>query len=136
MPSDTFTVDIVTPDRVLVSVKDAVSLVVPAAEGYLGVQAGHAPLMAQLVPGEITLTREAGAVDEIATSGGFLDVTTEHVTLLADTAERAEDIDMERAEASMKRAEERLQHLPPGTDIDRARLALQRAAARLKVALL
>lgn len=111
-----------------------VSLVVPAEEGYLGVMAGHAPLLARLVPGQVTAKLASGAEEVFAVSGGFVEVGPEHVTILADTAERPEDIDVARAEAALQRARQRLEHPSEGVDIDRARLALLRAEARLRTA--
>lgn len=129
-----FSVDIVTPDRQLASMPGVVSLVVPAEEGYLGVMAGHAPLLARLVPGQVTVKLASGAEEVFAVSGGFVEVGPEHVTILADTAERPEDIDVARAEAALQRARQRLEHPSEGVDIDRARLALLRAEARLRTA--
>ena len=123
-----------TADRLVESISDAVSLVVPAEEGYLGVLAGHAPLIASLVPGEITLKRASHENEVMAVSGGFLEVTPDHVTILADTLERQAEIDRRRAEEALNRAKERLAHMEEGMDIDRARLAMERAMARLKVA--
>ncbi len=128
-----FTLVIVTPERALASVKDAVSLVAPAVEGYLGILPGHAPLLAQLIPGEISYTSATGTEEILATSGGFLEVSPEGVTILADSAERPDEIDVTRARSAYKRAADRLANVPEGLDIDRARLALQRAAARLRV---
>jgi F-type H+-transporting ATPase subunit epsilon len=129
-----FSVDIVTPDRQLASIPAAVSLVVPAEEGYLGVMAGHAPLLARLLPGQVTVKLASGAEEVFAVSGGFVEAGPEHVTLLADTAERPEDIDVARAEAALERARQRLEHPAEGVDIDRARMALLRAEARLTTA--
>lgn len=134
MANSTFSLDIVTADRLVESISDAVSLVVPAQEGYLGVLAGHAPLIGSLVPGEITLKRSSQDTELMAVSGGFIEVTPEHVTILADTLERQEEIDRRRAEEALNRAKERLAHMEEGLDIDRARLAMERAMARLKVA--
>lgn len=134
MANSTFKLDIVTADRLVESISDAVSLVVPAEEGYLGVLAGHAPLIASLVPGEITLKRASHENEVMAVSGGFLEVTPDHVTILADTLERQAEIDRRRAEEALNRAKERLAHMEEGMDIDRARLAMERAMARLKVA--
>ncbi len=129
-----FSVDIVTPDRQVASITGAVSLVVPAEEGYLGVMVGHAPLLARLVPGQVTVKLASGAEESFAVSGGFVEVGAEHVTILADTAERPEDIDVARAQAAMQRARQRLENPSEGVDIDRARLALLRAEARLRTA--
>jgi len=127
-------VDIVTPDRLLLSISDAVSLIVPAEEGYLGVLPGHAPLLARLVPGTITLKHANSTEEEFATSGGYVEVSEDRVTLLADSAERPDEIDVERAKTAYQRALQRLGHPGEGVDVDRARLALERAVARLRIA--
>ena len=134
MPDGSFKLDIVTPAKALERDQPVVSVIVPAAEGYLGILPGHAPLIAELVPGEIRVTRATGAEETMATSGGFVEVTPERVTILADTAERPDEIDVERAREALARAQERLASPPLGTDIDRARAALARATARLRVA--
>lgn len=132
--ASTFKLEIVTPDRVLMSVADAVSIVVPGSEGYFGVLAGHAPLAALMAPGDIEIRRAGGVEELIATSGGFIEVLPEGVTILADTAETSDEIDVERARSAYRRASERLNHLSPDVDVDRARAALQRAIARLTAA--
>lgn len=132
--ASTFRLEIVTPDRALLTATDAVSVIVPGAEGYFGILAGHAPLAALMVPGEITLKRAGGVEEYYATSGGFVEVLPEGVTILADTAETPDEIDVERAKAAYRRATDRLQHLASDVDVERARAALQRAAARLTVA--
>ncbi|MEI6915403.1 MAG: F0F1 ATP synthase subunit epsilon [Armatimonadota bacterium] len=130
----TFTLDIVTPERVLSSIHNAVSVVIPGSEGYFGVLAEHAPLITQLIPGELRLAQNDGTQEVMAVSGGFVEVTPDKVIVLADTAERAPEIDVDRARESLKRAEERLSAAQPGTDIDRARIAMLKAMARLRVA--
>lgn len=130
----TFTLDIVTPERVLSSIHDAVSVVIPGSEGYFGVLADHAPLITQLIPGELRFARNDGTQEVMAVSGGFVEVNPDNVIVLADTAERAPEIDIDRARQSLKRAEERLASAQPGTDVERARIAMLKAMARLKVA--
>lgn len=134
MPGTTFKLDIVTPERMLLSITDAVSLVVPAADGYLGVLTDHAPLLAELIPGEIHVERATAVEEMLAISGGFLEVTSEAATILADTAERPDEIDIDRARLAYRRAADRLSSIPQGLDVDRASAALARAAARLRVA--
>jgi F-type H+-transporting ATPase subunit epsilon len=126
----TFPLELVTPERVLLS--EAVrSVRVPGIEGSLGVLAGHAPLMTALAVGLIKVEYENGDLEYIATSGGFMEVTEKKVIILADTAERAADIDVARAEAAIARARERLNS---GETIDyaRAQAALARATNRLR----
>ncbi len=125
--------DIVTAERVVYS-EDVDAVIAPGVEGQLGILPHHAPLMTTLQAGEL-LVRRGGEEDTLAISGGFLEVRPDRVIVLADTAERAEEIDMERAEAAKQRAEQRLvDKAAPGLDDTRAEVALQRAMARLTVA--
>jgi len=123
--------EIVTAERVVFS--DEVDLVVaPGVEGELGILPHHAPLMTMLLPGEL-LVRKGGEEFFLAISGGFLEVRPDRIIVLADAAERAEEIDIARAEAAKRRAEERLKHPVPEMDLARAEAALRRSLARLKV---
>jgi F-type H+-transporting ATPase subunit epsilon len=133
MPEKTFKVEIVTPERTVLS-QEAVSLVVPAVEGELGIMADHAPLLAELTIGRIWFREPNGNIVRLATSGGFVEVRQNVVRILADTAERAEEIDVARAEEARKRAEARLRSKEAGIDLARAEAALKRALVRLKVA--
>lgn len=111
-----------------------VSLVAPGAEGYLGVLANHSALMTALAVGELDIRRADGTTEAIAVSGGFMEVFENRVTVLADCAELACEIDVERAEAALHRAENLLASHAPEVDVDRAQLALARAVNRLRVA--
>jgi F-type H+-transporting ATPase subunit epsilon len=123
--------EIVTAERVVFS--DEVEVVVaPGVEGELGILPHHAPLMTMLLPGEL-LVRKGGEEFFLAISGGFLEVRPDRIIILADAAERAEEIDIARAEAAKRRAEERLKHPVPEIDMTRAEAALRRSLARLKV---
>ena len=125
--------DIVTAERIVYS-DDVDALIAPGAEGQLGILPHHAPLMTILQAGEL-LVRKGNDEDILAISGGFLEVRPDRVIVLADSAERAEEIDMERAESARKRAEQRLiDKSTPGVDTARCEAALQRAMARLTVA--
>ena len=124
--------EIVTPDRSLVR-EEVDEVVVPGSEGYLGVLPGHTPLLAMLKVGELWF-RIGQEKQYLAIAGGFVEVLPDRVTVLADIAERAGDIDVARVEAARKRAEERLERPPADVDIERARLALLKALARLRVA--
>jgi F-type H+-transporting ATPase subunit epsilon len=128
----TLTLEIVTPDHSLVTEK-VDELVAPAAEGYLGVLPGHTPLLATLSIGELWY-RKGGQRFYLAIAGGFLEVLPDKVTVLAQIAERAEDIDVARAERAKKRAEERLSKPAGEIDIERAQASLMRATVRLTVA--
>ncbi len=124
--------DIVTAERLVFS--DQVDEVVaPGTEGELGILPHHAPLMTMLKPGEVKLRK---GTEEIfmAVSGGFLEVRPDHVIILADAAERADEIDAARAEAAKKRAQERLAMSASDIDKAHAEAALRRAIARLDVA--
>jgi len=134
MPEKTFKLDVITPDRVVISADDVTSVVAPGVEGYLGVLANHSPLMTALKIGRLNFKRADGSVKEMAISGGFMEVHNNTVTVLAEAAEQAEEIDLERAERAAKRAEERLSTRDKNIDIERAQAALQRALNRLEVA--
>jgi F-type H+-transporting ATPase subunit epsilon len=126
------TLEFVTPERAVYHEQvDEVEL--PGEAGYFGVLPGHAPLLAALQTGEMWYRQ--GSVKVYAfIDGGFAEVLPDRVSILAQVAERAEDIDTQRAEASKRRAEERLSR-PTTTDFDaeRARIALLRAITRLNV---
>jgi F-type H+-transporting ATPase subunit epsilon len=124
--------EIVTPERQLFSgLVDDVS--VPSSQGYLGILPGHAPLLAELGIGEVSFGI-AGRRDFIFCSWGFVEVLPERVVVLAQTAERASEIDENRAEQAMSRAEKRLSSKDPGTDFTRAQLSLMRALSRIDAA--
>ena len=130
--ADTFEIEIVTPERVVE--RDVVSeLQLPTKNGYIGVLAGHAPLITELGIGEISYKAD-GRSYKIAVAWGFAEVLPNKTTILAEVAERAEDIDVARAQEAKQRAEERLRSGNPDTDFDRAQVALERATARLDVA--
>jgi F-type H+-transporting ATPase subunit epsilon len=128
----TIKLDIVTAERVVFS--DSVDIVVaPGVEGELGVLEHHAPLMTTLRPGELR-ARKSGEEYTLAVSGGFLEVRPDRVIVLADSAERAEEIDVERAEAAKKRAQEAISTAASQIDQVRAEAALRRALTRIEVA--
>ncbi len=125
--------DIVTAERVVYS--DEVDVVVaPGIEGQLGILPHHAPLMTTLQPGELRV-RKGSEEFSLVISGGFLEVRPDRTIILADAAERAEEIDIARAEEAKRRAEERLRERhAPGVDAAQTEASLRRALARLKVA--
>lgn len=112
----------------------ATYLRVPAADGLLGVMAGHAPLVAQIAIGPLRVTEPEGNDRWFATAAGVLRVTGEEALLLVEAAEEADTIDVERARRALERAQQRMRRRPPETDISRAELALARALNRLRVA--
>lgn len=134
MADRTFRLEVVTPDRVVMSDKDIVSVVVPGTEGYLGVLADHAPLMSALAIGELEFRRADGSRDIMAVAGGFMEVFENTVTVLAEGAELGAEIDIARAEEAVRRAEERIAAHAAEVDMDRAATALKRAINRLSVA--
>lgn len=159
MADTPFAFRLVTPQRLLLE-SEIVSLQAPGSEGYLGVLAHHAALITALRPGRLDVRTADGRVLTYAVSGGFLEVSGNRASVLADAAERAGEIDRPRAEAALRRAEERLKGLSEGaaggagsgagtaaasgaadtmteTAIDRARVlrSLERAKNRLAVSL-
>ncbi len=131
--ADTFELEIVTPERLVI--KDVAREVqVPGKNGYLGILPGHAPLISELAVGEIVYKDGSNGVHRLACAWGFAEVLPEKVTILAETAERAEQIDVVRATEARDRAERLLASAEPDIDYDRALNAVQRAQVRLDVA--
>ncbi len=125
--------DIVTAERVVFS-EDVDVVVAPGVEGELGILPHHAPLMTTLQGGELRI-KKGGEEFSLALSGGFLEVRPDRIIVLADAAERVEEIDVARAEEAKRRAEERLlERQAPEADLARAEAALLRSLVRLKVA--
>jgi F-type H+-transporting ATPase subunit epsilon len=130
--ADTFQLEIVTPSRLLV--KDvAEEAQIPGLSGYLGILPGHAPLITELAVGVITY-KASGETHTLSVAWGFAEVLPDKVTILAETAERPQEIDVERAQKAKDRAEQRLKSSDPQVDYTRAEGALQRAETRLNVA--
>jgi len=128
----TLRLEIVTAERTVFA-DDVSEVVAWGVEGQLGILPHHAPLMTMLQPGDLLIKKD----DEehyLAISGGFLEVRPDKVIILADACERAEEIDVERAEAARHRAEEILKTRPPEMDTAAAEAALRRSVARIKVA--
>jgi F-type H+-transporting ATPase subunit epsilon len=134
MLPDSIELIIVTPERQFLR-ESVVEVVMPGAAGELGILPGHAPLMTELGIGELAY-RGAGTNPSgvLAIIRGFAEVLGDRVTVLAETAERAAEIDLARAEAAKARAEQRLATNDPNLDWDRAFIALQRAVIRIQVA--
>lgn len=125
--------DIVTAEQAVYS-EEVEMVIAPGVEGQLGILPHHIPLMTTLQAGELRI-KKGGEEISLAISGGFLEVRPDRVVILADAAERAEEIDVARAEAAKRRAQERLaeRHVYQ-IDGARAEVALRRSLARLKVA--
>jgi F-type H+-transporting ATPase subunit epsilon len=122
---------IVTPER-LVLREQVDEVQIPGSEGYFGVLPGHTPLLASLAVGELWY-RKGQERTYLSIAGGFAEVLPDRVTLLATLAEKAEEIDVARAEAAKQRAEQRLAQPKMDVDYERARLSLQKSIIRLQV---
>jgi F-type H+-transporting ATPase subunit epsilon len=132
--ADTFQLEIVTPEKKVVDTA-AEEVQIPGKNGYLGVLPGHAPLITELSVGEITYRESASSTEQrLAVAWGFAEVLPNKVTILAETAERPSEIDVERAREAKERAEQFLTNGDPSVDVERALDALHRAEARLDVA--
>jgi F-type H+-transporting ATPase subunit epsilon len=123
---------IVTAEREVFA-DDVDEVVAPGVEGQLGILPHHAPLMTTLLPGEL-LVKKGGEEFYLAISGGFIEVRPDRIIILADAAERVEEIDVARAEEAKRRAEARLAEPMVGVDLARAEAALRRSLIRLQVA--
>ncbi len=123
---------IVSVDRSLVN-ETVDEVEIPGADGYFGVLPGHTPLLAVLGAGELWY-RQGQEKHYFAIAFGFAEVQPDRVTILAEIAERADEIDLARAESAKKRAEERLAQLTVDMDAERARISLMKSLIRLQVA--
>jgi F-type H+-transporting ATPase subunit epsilon len=130
--ADTFQLEIVTPEKVVVR-DTAEEMQIPGKSGYLGVLPGHAPLITELAVGEISY-RRGSDTQRLAVAWGFAEVLPDKVTILAETAEKASEIDVSRAQEAKKRAEQRLAGSNTEVDAARAENALKRAETRIEVA--
>ncbi len=124
--------EIVTAERQIFA-EDVDMVIAPGIEGELGILPHHAPLLTPLKPGELRI-KKSGEEILMAVTGGFLEVLPDRVTILADAAERAEEIDLARAEAARQRAQQRVAGQAVEIDRTRAMAAMARATARLRVA--
>jgi len=124
--------DIVSAEHAVYS-DEVDAILAPGVDGQLGILPNHAPLMTMLQSGELVIRKE-GEESILAVTGGFLEVRPDRVIILADAAERADEIDIERAESAKQRAQERLDKRISDVDVARAEAALQRALIRLEVA--
>jgi F-type H+-transporting ATPase subunit epsilon len=129
----TFHLEIITPQKTVYR-GDATSVSAPGVKGGFQVLYNHAPLLSEFAVGKLTVKDSSGSDRVFATSGGFVEVNSNQVVVLADTAESPGDIDVERAKAAMERASHRLRDRVEGLDVERARSAVFRAVNRLRVA--
>jgi F-type H+-transporting ATPase subunit epsilon len=131
--ADTFTLEVVTPTRLVVR-ETVTEAQIPVLGGYIGVLPGHTPLLAEIGAGELSY-QVGSRVQSCTAIGGFVEVLADRVIVLADCAERAEEIDVARAQAARDRALKRLSSTnDPSVDWQRAEQALERAQVRLQVA--
>jgi F-type H+-transporting ATPase subunit epsilon len=130
--AELFQLEIVTPEKKVVDTA-AAEIQIPGKNGYLGVLPGHAPLITELAVGEIRY-RDGAQEQRLAVAWGFAEVLPDKVTILAETAERPSEIDVERARNAKARAEQRLTSGDTSVDVDRALNALHKAETRLEVA--
>jgi len=130
--ADTFQLEIVTPEKMVV--RDvAEEMQIPGKDGYLGILPGHAPLITELAVGEITYLKD-NYTHHLSVAWGFAEVLPNKVTILAETAERAEEIDARRAQEAKQRAESHLTTCNTEEDFNRTAGDLQRAETRIAVA--
>jgi F-type H+-transporting ATPase subunit epsilon len=132
MAADSIQLVIVTPVRQLLS-QSVVEAQLPGADGYLGILPGHAPLITELGIGELTYRTASGQSGLLAVIRGFAEVLPDRISVLAELAERAEEIDLKRAQEALKRAQELIAKGGENVDWDRASAALQRALVRIQV---
>ena len=125
-------VSIITPERVAQETQ-AEAVFVPAWDGEMGILQNHLPVLAQLKPGEVRIQSEAGT-DSFAISGGFIEVRNNHISIFAETAEAAQEIDVERARQAAEKAKQQLQAQGKGVNLLQAEAELRRALVRLHVA--
>lgn len=131
--ADNILIEVVTPEKSVVS--ESVKIVMaPGSLGEFGVLAGHTPFLTTLKMGTIRYTDEKGQERYVFVSGGFAEALPDKVTVLAESAERRMDIDLERAKAAMERAQERLDKSSEEIDFIRAKAALERALHRMRLA--
>ena len=125
--------EIITAERIVLTEEMVESVRVPGADGVVGILPRHAPLMTTLAPGELIM-RKGEEEESFFVTGGFLEVRDNHVAVLADASERAEEIDIARAEEARHRAEEALSEKRDGAELAVAEAAMRRALIRLRLA--
>ncbi|SYZ72382.1 ATP synthase epsilon chain [Candidatus Zixiibacteriota bacterium] len=127
-----FTLSVVTPEKIFFE-GEVASIVVPGSQGYLGVLTDHAPLITAVQPGKLSAKDRSGKEFILAVSFGFFEISSNHATLLVDSAEKVADIDPDRARQSLERAKKRLAEHRPEIDVSRAQRSLERARNRLHI---
>jgi F-type H+-transporting ATPase subunit epsilon len=130
--ADTFVLEVATPEKQILK-EPVTEAQIPGADGYLGILPDHAPMLSRLKPGALVY-KLAGKEYVLAVHGGFVEVKDNHVRCLVDQAERAEDIDLQRAQEAARRASQVLNNAPIDLDISGALAAAMRAEARIEAA--
>lgn len=132
MAAGTFELEVATPEKLVIKAtcKEAT---IPGADGYLGILPHHAPLLSRVGSGLISYRTVEGQEHKLAVHGGYLEIQSDVVRVLADAAERPDEVDAARAQEAMKRAQDRIAKLPPNVDLARALNALKRAQTRVEV---
>lgn len=133
MAGETMTLQIISPERTVLTDVATDAVVVPVTDGSMGILYNHAPMVTNLRVGVLRY-KQGGAYKRVAIGGGFLELSHNRITILADSAESGDTIDVLRAQEARKRAEARLRERAHGVDRARAEAALQRAMIRLKAA--
>ncbi|HWV23198.1 MAG TPA: F0F1 ATP synthase subunit epsilon [Thermomicrobiales bacterium] len=128
----TLTMELVTGERVVYQADGVDEIIAPGSEGTLGILPNHAALISLLDAGELRV-KKGGSEESLVVFGGFIEVLDNRVIVLADSAERAEEIDLERASSARERAETSLHERGERQSVEEAEAALRRAAVRLKV---
>jgi len=126
--------EIVTAERQAFASDDVTTIIAQGVEGQMTILPKHAPLITMLEPAELIIRKDNGDEMYMVITGGFIEVKPEKVIILADACERSDEINLERAEAATRRAEERIKNITPDVDPLRAEAALRRSMARLRVA--
>lgn len=129
----TFQLEVVTPDRLVIQ-EEVESVIVPSKSGEMGIWAHHSPIISALEIGVVSFGPKHGKKRKLALGGGFLEMTDNKLTIMANTAELGEEIDFLRAQRAKERAEKRLADQQAEYDFHRARVALQKAISRIEAA--
>ncbi len=128
-----YTLSIVTPEKIFYEA-EVTSLVIPGSEGYLGVLSDHAPLITAIIPGKVKVKDTDAKEIDMAVSFGFFEISSNHATLLVDSVEFRDEIDLERAREALERAKQRLADAVGDIDLPRAQRAMARAKNRIRIA--